>query len=82
MQLRNQAALVLINKTLTQLIAESKAVLEWRRESDEEDSLSQRRSFHPALSGDITTSKQLRGDLMTLLLCDAEKEQGSVGTHQ
>jgi beta-ring hydroxylase len=76
MQKRNKEALVLINETLTQLIAESKAVLDAENLTfDEEDFLSK---ADPSIlhfliaSGDNITSKQLRDDLMTLLIAGHE----------
>jgi cytochrome P450 len=76
MQKRNKEALELINKTLTQLIAESKAVLDAENLTfDEEDFLSK---ADPSIlhfliaSGDDITSKQLRDDLMTLLIAGHE----------
>jgi cytochrome P450 len=76
MQKRNKDALVLINNTLNQLIAESKALLDAECLTfDEEDFLSK---ADPSIlhfliaSGDNITSKQLRDDLMTLLIAGHE----------
>ena len=75
-QRENKAALARINETLTALIAKSKAL--WDVETmtfDEEDFLSAR---DPSIlhflsaSGDNITSKQLRDDLMTMLIAGHE----------
>jgi beta-ring hydroxylase len=76
LQKRNKEALILVNDTLNALIAESKAL--WDSEDldfVEEDFLSGR---DPSIlhfliaSGDDITSKQLRDDLMTMLIAGHE----------
>ena len=76
MQKENKQALQLINEKLTHLIAESKALLD--RENltfDEETFLSK---ADPSIlhfliaAGDDVTSKQLRDDLMTMLIAGHE----------
>lgn len=75
-QRENKEALQLINTTLTALIAESKALLDKEDlDFDEEDFMSQ---ADPSIlhfliaAGDDITSKQLRDDLMTLLIAGHE----------
>lgn len=76
MQRQNKEALQLINTTLTRLIDESKAVLDAENLTfDEETFLS---AADPSIlhfliaAGDEITSKQLRDDLMTMLIAGHE----------
>jgi cytochrome P450 len=76
LQRENQAALQLITTTLTELIAQSKALLDTEKLSfDEENFLS---TVDPSIlhfliaAGDDVTSQQLRDDLMTMLIAGHE----------
>jgi beta-ring hydroxylase len=76
MQKRNKEALQLVNRTLNDLIAESKALWEAEDEVFDEESFLSRRDpsiLHFLIaSGDDITSKQLRDDLMTMLIAGHE----------
>jgi cytochrome P450 len=76
LQRENKAALQLINTTLTSLIAESKALLDAENIAFDEDTFLS--TADPSIlhfliaAGDEITSKQLRDDLMTMLIAGHE----------